>query len=57
MRKEVLALGGTGFEDVVPIVVGGTEAAKRGMESDHLCGHGVACGIGIKTTIDGKALG
>ena len=57
MGKEVLALGVAGLEDVVPIVLGGTEAAKRGVQSDHLFRHGVTGGVGIKTTIDGKALG
>ena len=57
VSKEVLALGVAGLEDVVPIVLGGTEAAKRGVQSDHLFSHGVTCGVGIKTTIDGKALG
>ena len=56
-RKEVLGLGVTGLEDVVPIVLGGTEAAKRGVQSDHLFSHGVTGGVGIKTTIDGQALG
>ena len=57
VRKEVLALGGTGLEDVVPIVLGGTEAAKRGAQSDHLRSHSVTCGVRIETAIDGKALG
>jgi hypothetical protein len=43
----------TGLEDVVPIVLGGTEAAKRGVESDHLFSDDVPCGVGIKTAIDG----
>jgi len=57
VRKEVPGLGVTGPEDVVPIVLGGAEAAKRGVESDHLFSDGVAGGVGIKTAIDGKALG
>ena len=55
--KEVLGLGVRGLEDVVPIVLGGTEAAKRGVQSDHLCSHSITGGVGIKTTIDDKALG
>ena len=52
-----MTLAVAGLEDVVPIVLGGTEAAKRGVQRNHLFGHGVAGGIGIKTTIDGKAMG
>jgi hypothetical protein len=52
-----VALDVAGLEDVVPVVLGGTEAAKRGVQRNHLFGHGVAGGIGIKTTIDGKAMG
>ena len=57
MGKEVLGLGVAGLEDVVPIVVGGTESANRGVQSDHLFRHGVTGGVRIKTTIDGKVLG
>ena len=57
VRKGNPALGVTGSEDVVPIVLGGTEAAKRGVQSDHLFSRGVTGDVGIKTTIDGKVLG
>ena len=57
VRKGNSALGVVGSEEVVPIVLGGTEAAQRGVESDHLLSDGVAGGVGIKTAIDGKALG
>jgi hypothetical protein len=53
----LLALGLTGLEDVVPIVPGRTEAAKRWVQSDHLFGHGVTGGVGVKTAIDGQGLG
>jgi hypothetical protein len=55
--KEVPGLGVVGLEDVVPIVLGGAESAKRGVQSDHLFRHGVTCGVRIKTTVDGKVLG
>ena len=57
LRREVRWSGGTGLEDVVPIVLGGTEAAKQRVQSDHLFRHGVTGGIGIKTAVHGKALG
>ena len=55
--EEVLGLDVAGLENVVPIVLGGTEAAKRGVQSDHLFRHGVTCNVRIKTTIDGKVWG
>ena len=55
--KGGLALDETGVEDVVPIVLGRTEAPKPGVHSDHLCSDGVTGGIGIKTAINGKTLG
>jgi hypothetical protein len=55
--EEVLGLSVAGLEEVVPIVLGGTESAKRGVQSDHLFGHGVTCLVRIKTTKDGKVLG
>ena len=56
-REEGLGLGEAELEDVVPIVLGGTASAKRGVQSDHLFRHGVTSGVGIKTAIDRKALG
>ena len=56
-RKEVWRLAGTPLEDVVPVVLGGTEAAKRGVETHHLCGDGVTGSVGVKTAIDGQASG
>ena len=55
--EDLWALGVAGLEDVVPIVLGGTDAAKRGVQPNHLFGDRVAGGIGIEATIDGKALG
>ena len=55
--KEVLELCGTGLQDIVPIVLRGTEAAERGVQTHHLFRHGVTGGVGIKSAIDRKALG
>ena len=45
-----------GFEDVVPVVEGRTEAVDGRMACDHCLGHGVAGGIGVEAAIDRASL-
>jgi hypothetical protein len=43
-------------EDVVPIVLRGTEALNGGVQRDHGLGHGVTEGIVIEAAVDLAAL-
>ena len=44
-----------GPQHIIPVVFGRAETANLRVEEDHPAGHGVAGGISIETTVDGKA--
>ena len=48
--------GGTGFQDIVPVVSWGAKAADRGVEGDHALGRLVTCGVGVESAVDGVVL-